>query len=48
MPSFLVEMGYMTNMEEDLLLSNPEYQRRLVEGMAQGIVQMARMRGLIQ
>ena len=47
MPSFLVEMGYMTNMEEDLLLSNPEYQRRLVEGMAQGIVQMARMRGLI-
>ena len=48
MPSFLVEMGYMTNFEEDLLLSSPVYQQRLVDGMVQGIIDMARMRGLIK
>lgn len=47
MPSFLVEMGYMTNFEEDLLLSSPEYQQRLAQGMTQGIIQMSRQRGLI-
>ncbi len=47
MPSFLVEMGYMTNFEEDLLLSSPEYQQRLAQGMTQGIIEMARLRGLI-
>ena len=47
MPSFLVEMGYLSNREEDLLLSNPPYQQKLVDGMVEGIVQLAQMRGLI-
>ena len=48
MPSFLIEMGYMTNMEEDLLLSSPAYQARLVEGMVEGVIRLARLRGLIE
>ena len=47
MPSFLIEMGYMTNSEEDLLLSCPQYQDRLVQGMVQGIISLAQARGLI-
>lgn len=46
MPSFLVEMGYMTNMEEDLKLSCPVYQQWLVQGMVEGVVRMAQLRGL--
>lgn len=45
MPSFLVEMGYMTNWEEDLKLSSSAYQQKLVHGMVEGIVTMAKMRG---
>ena len=48
MPSFLVEMGYLSNREEDLLLSNPPYQQKLVTGMVEGIVALAQMRGLIE
>ena len=48
MPSFLIEMGYMTNMEEDLKLSCPEYQQRLVNGRVEGVIRLARMRGLIE
>ena len=47
MPSFLIEMGYMSNPEEDLLLSCEPYQRRLAEGMAQGIYDLAVYLGLI-
>ena len=36
-PSILVENGFMTNREEDEKLNNPHYQRKLVEGMAQGV-----------
>ncbi len=36
-PSILVEMGFMSNPEEDKLLNDPEYQQLLVEGMVQGI-----------
>ena len=48
MPSFLVEMGYMSNKEEDLLMANEPYQKKLAEGMAEGIIQLAKMRGLIE
>lgn len=47
MPSFLVEMGYMSSQEEDYLLSSPVYQQRLAEGMVEGVVQLAQQRGLI-
>lgn len=36
-PSVLVEMGFMTNPEEDRRLSDPDYLDRLAEGMAEGI-----------
>ncbi len=48
MPCFLVEMGYMTNAREDVLLSQPTYQQWLCEGMAQGVYEIALHRGLIQ
>ena len=47
MPSFLVEMGYMTSQEEDYLLSTPVYQQWLAQGMVEGVVQLAQLRGLI-
>ncbi len=36
-PSILVEMGFMSNPEEDELLNDPAYQEKLVVGMVQGI-----------
>ena len=36
-PSILVEMGYMSNPKEDVLLGTPSYQAKLVEGMYEGI-----------
>lgn len=49
MPSFLVEMGYMSNYKEDLLMSaSPEYQQKLVDGMVEGIYELSIMRGLIE
>jgi len=47
MPSFLIEMGYMSNPVEDVLLSSRAYQEMLAEGMADGIYEMAVYRGLI-
>lgn len=36
-PSFLIEMGFMTNKEEDMLLSNSEYQDKIVAGIKNGL-----------
>lgn len=38
-PAALVEVGYITNMEERLLLQTPEYQSKLAEAIAKGIYQ---------
>ena len=40
-PCILVEMGFMSNPEEDMLLNSPEYQQKLVEGMVEGICDWA-------
>lgn len=36
-PSILVEMGYMTNKEEDKKLNDPTYQQKLIQGMVEGV-----------
>lgn len=36
-PCILVEMGFMSNPEEDVKLNDPAYQQKLVEGMVEGI-----------
>lgn len=36
-PVILVELGFMTNPEEDERLSDPDYQRKLAKGIAEGI-----------
>jgi len=36
-PSIIVEMGFMSNKEEDMKLQDPEYQQKLVDGMVTGL-----------
>ncbi len=40
MPTFLIEMGYMSNAEDDLLLADPDYQQGLILGMARFLATM--------
>ena len=37
MPSLLIEMGFISNIEEEQELMNPDYQRDVVEGTVQGL-----------
>ena len=48
MVCFLVEMGYMSNVGEDIKLATPEYQTMLAQGMVEGVYQVALMRGWIE
>lgn len=45
---FLIETGFMTNPDEDMRLSNPDYQKMLAQGIAQGVYEIAVYRNLIQ
>ncbi len=47
MPVFLIEMGYMSTPADDRLLSMPVWQTWLCEGMANGVYDIAVMRGLL-
>lgn len=48
MVCFLVEMGFMSNPEEDFLLATPIYQQWLAEAMAQGVYEIALYREWIK
>lgn len=38
-PTILIEMGFMSNPDEDALMETDEYQQKLAQGMCDGIVQ---------
>ena len=44
---FLIEMGFLSNPEEDVKLSTPEYQQMLAEAMAQAVYEVAVFQELI-
>ncbi|MBW4562996.1 MAG: N-acetylmuramoyl-L-alanine amidase [Mojavia pulchra JT2-VF2] len=44
MPSILVEVGYMTGREDNPRLGNPDYQNRMAEAIAHGILKYLKQR----
>ena len=48
MPAFLVEIGFMSNAQDDVLISTPEYQEQLVSGFVDAVEELARIRGIIE
>lgn len=36
-PTTIIEMGFLSNSEEDKLLSSQDYQEKIVKGIAKGI-----------
>ena len=36
-PVVLVEMGFLSNYTEDQMMSNPEYQKKLMQSIANGL-----------
>ena len=44
-PSFLLEMGFMSNATDDKLLSDPDYQQKICEGVADFVSQMPDISG---
>jgi N-acetylmuramoyl-L-alanine amidase len=45
-PVILIEMGFMTNPREDLLLVSPEYQLKCAEGLSNGIAEWWRLESI--
>jgi N-acetylmuramoyl-L-alanine amidase len=37
MPSILIEMGFISNLEEEAMLNNPSYQERMARAIFEGI-----------
>lgn len=42
MPTFLIEMGYMSNADDDVLLATAEYQQGIIRGIAHFLATMPR------
>ena len=36
-PVVLIEMGFMSNYNEDQMMSNPDYQKKLMQSVADGV-----------
>ena len=43
-----VDFEFVRKTEDDVLVSTPEFQQHLIEGIVSGVEEIARMRGVIQ